>query len=115
MAPHSAASVAIRTGSGVTFISLRPRPFRQASHSSREAKMRSLRSETLMADGAPQRSFGGDQDRIGSDFHLAEAEAVQASLPFLARGEDAILKIGNPDGGWRPTAQLRWRSGPDRE
>jgi len=39
--------------------------------------------QALMADRAPQRSFGGDQDGIGGDLQFAQTERVQMALPFL--------------------------------
>lgn len=42
-----------------------------------------VRQQALMMDRASQRRFAGDQDGIGQDLQLAQAQLSQMALPFL--------------------------------
>src|SRR5271165_1805703 len=49
--------------------------------------------QALMMDRAPQRRLAGDQDGIGQDFHLAQAQRLQMALPVLRGRENARLML----------------------
>ena len=52
------------------------------------------RSQALMADGAPERAFGGDQDRIGSAFISGRLRASRQFSQENCSREDTIQHAG---------------------
>jgi len=109
MAPHNATSVEIRTGSGVTFISLRPSPFGQVSHSWREA----IYIDTEFVDhDLGQRSFLHVFERGAID-HVergSPAQSRQESQPRFARTAAKHTKAVRAD--LRGVAVLAGMTGP---
>ena len=51
--------------------------------------------QPLMADRAPQRAFTGDQDRIGGDVQVGDAQRLQMPLPVFGGRENTLLVITN--------------------
>jgi hypothetical protein len=52
-----------------------------------------VRQQPLMADRAPQRAFAGNQDGIGGDFQVGQAQRLQMPLPVLGARENMRLMI----------------------
>ena len=66
-----------------------------------------IRQQPLMADRAPQRGFTGDQNGIGGDFQVGQAQRLQMPLPVLGPRENALLMIRKlGDDGLRQLAIL---------
>ena len=67
-----------------------------------------LGEQAMGLDAAPQRTFGGDRDRVGRDVEGCDAEPLQMALPRRLVGEVLVLMLGQqPDD--RPGQSDRWR------